>query len=73
MAAYWKYPLDEQSLGIDWWYHCDTTEYERAALYGLLTIHAFGSEYLQDGEIYFHSPLRIKDKWSTKSAFSLVN
>ena len=63
--------MDEQTFGIDWW--CDTTEYERAVLYGLLTIHAFGSEYLQDGEIYFHSPLRIKDKWSTKSAFSLVN
>ena len=66
MAAYWKYPLDEQGIGIDWWglpcnkicyYHeWGAAEYERAVLYGLLTAYAFGSDY-RPCDVDFRSPL----------------
>ena len=68
MAAYWRYPFDQQGFDIDCWgidkvyyfHEWGATEYERAVLYGLLTAYTFGSEYLQDGDFYFRSPL-LKD------------
>ena len=66
MAAYWKFPLDEQAFGLagcwsdrglkhyvqEW----DDTEYEREMLYRLVSTYAFGSNYLHDGDFYFRSP-----------------
>ena len=65
MAAYWKYPLDEQAFGLASWFdrdltryvqEWDNTEYEREMLYGVLTTYVFGSDYMRDGEFYFRSP-----------------
>ena len=78
MAAYCKYPLDDQAFGVSSWFgedleryaqEWDNTEYEREMLYGLLTTYAFGSDYLRNGDFYFRSPHVEDEQFKDASLF----